>query len=429
MLRYIYMPMPHESPQLPDSPRDMTSQQKKAPAEGQVIKGPKIDASRAKVKILQDVIRYLITPLNLLAPSSTQDATPAPVVEYASGIDVRLPEGIRTFSPSFDAARDAFTKLYSTKAGKIFFINAKGVVEREVTVPPRLIFLQGSRDPKDREAYKVEFPIFMAGLEKEASNGSIHMASGEKFKQVEKNAKIRMKVTRDLLEKAFKMKSPKELANDKEHLWDVLEAGDRAKLLDLCMGIFGIESSFDPATKGGLAQFTGPMLASLGMTTKDVSDVGKSVLGMAKLFEGYYKTLTLKNGATEVVSRYGLKDGNFLIYALVDSYHRGGSNILALCRSLLEDYPDVASLPKEVRANSEEIYSFMTHRGKKGVGTYGPYSAIYVPQVSAMAEKLKAAMAPNKLLITKDAKPKKSAKAPLSSKGKDVATASKVAPR
>jgi|GEM_PF-5238064 len=424
MLGYIYTPMPHESPQLPDSPRDTTSQQTKAPAEGS-----KNDASRAKIKILQDVIKHLIVPLSLLSPSSIRNVTPSPVVEYANGVDVRLPEGIRTFSPSFDAARDAFTKLYSTKAGKIFFIHAKGAIEREVSIPPRLIFLQGSKNPKDREAYKTEFPIFMAGLEKEASSGSIHMASGEKFKQVEKNAKIRMKITRDLLEKAFKMKSPKELANDKEHLWDVLDARDRAKLLDLCMGIFGIESSFDPATKGGLAQFTKPMLTYLGMTDKDVSDVGKSVIGMAKLFESYYKTLTLKNGATEVVSRYGLKDGNFLIYALVDSYHRGGSNILALCRSLLEDYPDVASLPKEVRANSEEIYSFMTHRGKKGVGTYGPYSAIYIPQVSAMAERLKAAIAPNTLLMTKNTTPKKTARAPLPSKEKNIATASKVAPK
>ncbi len=423
------MPMPHESPQLPDSPRDMTSQQKKAPAEGQIAKGPKIDASQAKVRILQNVIRYLIAPLNLLAPSSTQDATPAPTVEYASGVDVRLPEGIRTFSPSFDAARDAFTKLYSTKAGKIFFINDKGAIEREVIIPQRLIFLQGSRDPKDREAYKVEFPIFMAGLKKEASRGSIHMASGEKFRQVAENAKIRMKITRDLLEKAFKIKSPQELANDKEHLWDVLEAGDRAKLLDLCMGIFGIESSFDPTTKGGLAQFTGPMLTSLGMTNQDVSDVGKSVLGMAKLFEGYYKTLTLKNGATEVISRYGLKDGNFLIYALVDSYHCGGSNILALCRSLLEDYPDAAHLPKGVRANSEELYAFMTHRGKNGVGTYGPYSAIYVPQVSAMAEMLKRKMAPGRFPMAKDTKPKKSAKTQAVPKGKDIVVASKVAPR
>lgn len=425
------MPMPHESPPLPDNPRD-TSRQKKAPAEGRVNEGPKIDASRAKVRILQNVIRYLITPLNLLAPSSTHEPAPASDTthyEYANGVDVRLPEGIHTFSPSFDAARDAFTKLYSTKAGKIFLINTKGAIEREVIIPQRLIFLQGSRDPKDREVYKIEFPIFMAALEKEASSGSIHLASGEKFVQVEENAKVRMKVVRDLLEQAFKHKTSKELSKDTEGLWDVLDAGDRTKLLDLCMGIFGIESSFDPATKGGLAQFTAPILSHLGMTDKDVHNVGKSVLGMAKLFEGYYKTLTLKNGATEVISRYGLKDGNFLIYALVDSYHRGGSNILALCRSLLEDYPDVAHLPEGVRANSEEIYTFMTHRGKKGIGTYGAYSAIYVPQVSAMAEMLKEKVAPNKLFMTKNAKVQKSAKAHVSPKSQKIAAVSKVAQR
>lgn len=391
-------------------------------------------ASRAKIYLLQNAIRYLIAPLHLLAPSISSvapapDASSASAYESASAIDVRLPEGILTFSPSFDAARDAFTKLYSTKAGKIFFINTKGGIEREVAIPPRLIFLQGSKDPKDRETYKVEYPLFIAALEKEASRGSIHMASGEKFQQVLENARTRMKSTRHLLEQAFKHKTTKDLAGDTENLWDVLDAGDRAKLLDLCMGIFGIESSFDPMTKGGLAQFTSPILASLDMTDKDVTDVDKSVLGMAKLFEGYYRTLSLENGAIDVMSRYGLKDGNFLIYALVDSYHRGGSNILALCRSLLEDYPDVEHLPKNVRANSEELYTFMTHRGKNGVGTYGPYSAIYVPQVSAMADMLKAKMAPNKLLMTKNAKAKKMAKHSITPKGKSIADASKVAPK
>lgn len=309
----------------------------------------------------------------------------------AYGLDIHLEPGLKTFTPLFDCAQKTFTDLYSTKTGKIFFISGKGE-GIAVDIPRDLLILQGSKEKKDREKYRDEFAKFISACE-EKYPGWLHMASGNKFQQVWENARMRMHTIRQLLERGFQTKNKKEMARDEEHLWDVLSAEDRILLLDLCMGIFGVESGFDPSVEGGLAQMMPVTLTALGMSGKDNESTGKVVASVPKLFEKYYQTLKQKNGAVDVISRYGLKDGNFLVYALVDSYHAGGGNVLALCRALLEEYPNVADLPSGVRANSEEIYTFMTHRGHKGSGTYGPYSTIYVPQVSAMAGMLKRPMA------------------------------------
>lgn len=334
---------------------------------------------------------------------NTSEASRAGGQKLAYGLDIHLEPGPKAFTALSDRAQKTFTDLYSAKTGKIFFISGNGesVV---VDIPRDLLILQGSKEEGDREKYKVEFAKFIA-TEEEKYPGRIHMASGNKFQQVRENARMRMPTVRKLLERGFQQKDKKEIAKDEESLWDVLAAEDRAKLLDLCMGIFAVESGFDPSVKGGLAQMMPVTLTALGMSEKDGKNVGKVVANVPKLFEKYYQTLKQKNGATEVISRYGLKDGNFLVYALVDSYHAGGGNVLALCRALLEEYPSVADLPESVRANSEEVYTFMTHRGQKGSGTYGPYSAIYVPQVSAMAEMLKKPMSVASRLTAKPKKP------------------------
>lgn len=308
----------------------------------------------------------------------------------------------RPLYASMERAQKTFEKLYGTKTGTIFAIHPDGSILEEMPIPKRLIVLQGSRVAKDRETYRTEIDELKRTFLAKFPAGTILQMSGSKFANMTK-AQVNLPRARYALEAKLQQKTGDDLKSDIDDIWDVLGAEDRAVLIDLAMGMLGVESGFDPKITGGIAQFMPRIYKSLGMTEKGTHSIDKSMTGMVELFHQSYKILRMENGPMEIIKRYGLKDGNFLIYALVDSHHAGAGNVLELCRNLLEKYPRIEDLPEDLMqnriCNPEDVYSFMTHRGEKGKGGYGSYSSIYVPQVLAMSTWLKGNVKADKRMI------------------------------
>lgn len=357
-----------------------------------------------KVGFWQKFIKHaLVGAISLGVPSSSVVHS----VASAADTDFEAKEmTVGTIFPSMERSRKTFEKLYSTKTGTIFAIHLDGSILEEMPIPKRLIVLQGSRVSKDRETYRAEIDELKRTFLAKFPAGTILQMSGSKFASMLGNAQVNLPQARDALETKLQQKTGDNLTSDVDDIWDVLSAEDRVVLLDLAMGMLGVESNFDPKISGGIAQFMPPTYESLGMTEKDTHSIDKSMTGMVELFHQSYKILRLKNGPMEIIKRYGLKDGNFLIYALVDSHHAGAGNVLKLCRDLLEKYPIAEDLPEYLMQDgvfsSEDLYSFMTHRGEKGKGGYGAYSSIYVPQILATSALLKGSVkVPKSSIIAK----------------------------
>ncbi len=311
-------------------------------------------------------------------------------------------------SPSLKMARNTFDRIFSSKPGKIFFILPDGSIQKEVGIPKKLLILQGSKDEKDRAKYKIEYKAFVEEERKHVNLDADLMTSGNKFQQIIGNSEVRFspEETRrqhvvHLFEQGLKFRTETEAKNDTDTLWDMLDADGRKLMIDMFAGMCGMESGFNPdagleskpGAAKGLTQLMPKRAEELGMQSGDVFNIEKVVPKTAEFFKNLYVALKRGNlgGPLDVIQRYGLPDTRFLVYAMYDAYHAGDGNIRALCFHLLNEYPTAESLPDHVRKNfnSAEIYTFMTHRGDQGMGSYGPDSRNYVPQVVAITEMFK----------------------------------------
>jgi len=299
------------------------------------------------------------------------------------------------YSPRFEAAKETFERIYSSKPGVIFFISQDGSIEKEVRVPWKILKLQGSSDRADRKKFKEQYAAFVNEQRRSVALDADFMSSGSKFTQALAGSRAevspgvgRMERAMELFEDELKQKTPAEVKNDTDTLWDVLDADGRKVLLEMAAGMFGVESGFDPSVPKGISQLMPKTAQQLGMQTEDVLDIEKAVPKTAEYFKKMYLTLSQPRGPVDLMQAYGLADSRFLVYCLFNAYHSGVGNVRRICQNFFMQYPTAASLPADVRAhlNSGEIFTFMMRRGDSGRGSYGTDSRNYVAQVAAMGE-------------------------------------------
>lgn len=300
-------------------------------------------------------------------------------------------------SPRFEAVKATFERIYSSKPGKIFFIAQDGSIEKEVRVPKEILQLQGSKDQADREKFKEKYAAFVKEQRESVALDADFMSSGSKFAQAHAGSEIeinpgvsRMKRAMELFEDELKRKTPDEARQDKDTLWDILDADGRKVLLEMAAGMFGVESGFNPSVAKGISQLMPETAQQLGMQSEDVLDMEKAVPKTAEYFKKMYATLSRPGGPVDLIQAYGLPDSRFLVYCLFNAYHSGVGNVRRICQNFLMQYPTAASLPPDLRQhlNSGEIFTFMMRRGDSGRGTFGTDSRNYVAQVAAMGEYL-----------------------------------------